>query len=264
VRGEEGDGPTVEVLVRMKDASGQEMAGCELVRAAERYKLMGRIDRWVVHNTLAAVAHGTLVLPAGRCVAINISAETLGDAQFLDFVVECLDRSGVEAEQVCFELSESAALSHPDMARRFVSVLHGMGCQFALDDFGAGSGSFSSLRSLPLNYVKIDGSLMRNLAGDPVNQTLVSSLIKLARSLSFKVIAEQVEDGTVLELARSMGVDYVQGYAIGHPVPLPLPPAAVVARDPRGEGRTILEDLDAASPGAEATAPTTQKGQPDQ
>jgi diguanylate cyclase (GGDEF)-like protein/PAS domain S-box-containing protein len=234
--GEEGEGPAAEVLVRLNDESGNEVAGCELVRAAERYKLMGRIDRWVVSNTLAAVAQGSLVLPPRRSVAINISGQTLSDAPFLDFVVECLDRSGVPAEQVCFELTESAVVAHLEAARRFAGVLHGMGCQFALDDFRAANGSFSSLRSLPLNYAKIDGSLMRNLVHDPVNQTLVGSMIKLARSFSFKVIAEQVEDASVLELARRMGVDYVQGYAIGHPVPLPVPSSRRVPVEPRAGG----------------------------
>jgi EAL domain-containing protein (putative c-di-GMP-specific phosphodiesterase class I) len=109
-----------------------------------------------------------------------------------------------------------------EQARRFVGVLHGMGCQFALDDFGSGVGSFSNLKNLPLDYLKIDGSFMRNLARDTVNQAMVAAMIKLARTLNFKVIAEQVEDSAALDAARRMGVDYLQGYAVGRPQPLQL------------------------------------------
>jgi EAL domain-containing protein (putative c-di-GMP-specific phosphodiesterase class I) len=128
----------------------------------------------------------------------------------------------VDPAQVCFEIAESAVVTNLDAARRFVAVLHGMGCQFALDDFGSNIGSFSSLKNLPLDYLKIDGSFMKNLARDSVNQAMVTATIKLARSLNFKVIAEQVEDAAGLDAARSIGVDYVQGYAVGRPKPLNL------------------------------------------
>jgi len=157
-----------------------------------------------------------------RSVAINISGQTLGDAQFLEFVVECLDNTGVTPAQVCFEITESAVIANLDHARRFIGVLHGMGCQFALDDFGSGVGSFSNLKNLPLDYLKIDGSFMRNLARDTVNQAMVTAMIELARTLNFKVIAEQVEDTAAAETARRMGVDYLQGFAIGRPQPLQL------------------------------------------
>jgi EAL domain-containing protein (putative c-di-GMP-specific phosphodiesterase class I) len=168
------------------------------------------------------MARGAMPVPANRSVAINVAGQTLGDAQFLEFVVECFDSTGVAPAQVCFEISESAVVANLDLARRFVGVLHGMGCQFSLDDFGSGVGSFSNLRTLPLDYLKIDGSFMRNLARDPVNQAMVAAMIKLARTLNFKVIAEQVEDSAAVEAARRMGVDYLQGYAIGRPQPLRL------------------------------------------
>jgi EAL domain-containing protein (putative c-di-GMP-specific phosphodiesterase class I) len=192
------------------------------MRAAERYRLMGHVDRWVVQTTLAALGRGAIPVPAHRSVAINISGQTLGDAQFLEFVVECLDSTGVSPGQVCFEITESAVIANLDHARRFVGVLHGMGCQFALDNFGSGVGSFSNLKNLPLDYVKIDGSFMRNLARDHVNQAMVTAMIKLARTLNFKVIAEQVEDSAAVEAARRMGVDYLHGFAIGRPQPLAL------------------------------------------
>jgi diguanylate cyclase (GGDEF)-like protein/PAS domain S-box-containing protein len=219
---EEDGGPAMEVLVRLRDESGQELLPADFMRAAERYRLMGLVDRWVVQTTLAALGRGAMAVPANRSVAINISGQTLGDTQFLEFVVECLDSTGVPPGQVCFEITESAVIANLDHARRFVGVLHGMGCQFALDDFGSGVGSFSNLKNLPLDYLKIDGSFMRNLARDSVNQAMVTAMIKLARSLNFKVIAEQVEDTQAVDAARRMGVDYLQGYAIGRPQPLLL------------------------------------------
>ena len=219
--GEDG-GPAMEVLVRLKDESGNDLPPSDFMRAAERYRLMGLVDRWVVQTTLAALGRGAILVAHDRSVAINISGQTLGDAQFLEFVVECLDNTGVTPAQVCFEITESAVIANLDHARRFIGVLHGMGCQFALDDFGSGVGSFSNLKHLPLDYLKIDGSFMRNLSRDTVNQAMVTAMIELARTLNFKVIAEQVEDTAAAETARRMGVDYLQGFAIGRPQPLQL------------------------------------------
>jgi diguanylate cyclase (GGDEF)-like protein/PAS domain S-box-containing protein len=213
----EDSGPTMEVLVRLQDETGQELLPAEFMRAAERYRLMGLVDRWVVQTTLAALGRGSIPVPANRSVAINISGQTLADVQFLEFVVECLDSTGVSPGQVCFEITESAVIANLDHARRFIGVLHGIGCQFALDDFGSGVGSFSNLKNLPIDYLKIDGSFTRNLGRDTVNQAMVTAMIKLARTLNFKVIAEQVEDDAALEAARRMGVDYLQGYAVARP-----------------------------------------------
>ncbi|HXY98246.1 MAG TPA: EAL domain-containing protein [Steroidobacteraceae bacterium] len=219
-------GPAMEVLIRLRDENGHELPPAEFMRAAERYRLMGLVDRWVVQTTLAALGRGALPLQPDRSVAINISGQTLGDVQFLEFVVECLDSTGVSPAQICFEITESAVVANLEHARRFIGVLHGMGCQFALDDFGSGVGSFSNLKNLPLDYLKIDGSFIRNLARDTVNQAMVTAMIKLARTLNFKVIAEQVEDSAALEAARRIGVDYLQGYAIGKPQPLQFAAAA--------------------------------------
>ncbi|HUA23988.1 MAG TPA: EAL domain-containing protein [Steroidobacteraceae bacterium] len=220
--GTDGGGPAMEVLVRLQEEDGHQVPPAEFVRAAERYQLMGLVDRWVVQTTLAALGRGAIPISSDRCVAINVSGQTLADSQFLEFVVECLDSTGVTPAQVCFEISETAVVANLDDARRFVGVLHGMGCQFALDDFGSGMGSFSNLKSLPMDYLKIDGSFIRNLARDSVNQAMVTAMIKLARTLNFKVIAEQVEDTAALDAARRMGVDFLQGYAIARPQPLPL------------------------------------------
>jgi diguanylate cyclase (GGDEF)-like protein/PAS domain S-box-containing protein len=220
--GVNGGGPAMEVLVRLQDEAGHEVPPSEFVKAAERYRLMALVDRWVVQTTLAALGRGAIPVPPNRSVAINVSGQTLSDVQFLEFVVECLDSTGVNPAQVCFEITESAVVANLDHARRFVGVLHGMGCQFALDDFGSGVGSFSNLKNLPMDYLKIDGSFMRNLERDSVNQAMVTAMIKLARTLNFKVIAEQIEDVATLDTARRMGVDYVQGFAVGRPQLLSL------------------------------------------
>ena len=213
-------GPALEVLVRLAADDGTIIVPGEFLKAAERYRLMSLVDRWVVQSALAALGRGAIRIPAGRSLAINISGQTLGDGQFLEFVVECLDRTGVAPAQVCFEVTEAAVVANLEHARRFIGVLHGMGCTFALDDFGSGLGSFANLKTLAMDYLKIDGLYMRNLARDTVNQAMVSAMIKLARTLDFKVIAEQVEDAASLEAARRMGIDYMQGYVIARPEPL--------------------------------------------
>ncbi len=213
-------GPSVEVLVRLAAEDGTIIVPGEFLKAAERYRLMSLVDRWVVQAALAAIGRGAIKLATGRSVAINISGQTLGDVQFLEFVVECLDRTGVSPAQICFEVTEAAVVANLEHARRFIGVLHGMGCSFALDDFGSGLGSFATLKTLAMDYLKIDGLYMRNLARDSVNQAMVSGMIKLARTLEFKVIAEQIEDAASLEAARRMGIDYMQGYVIARPEPL--------------------------------------------
>jgi diguanylate cyclase (GGDEF)-like protein/PAS domain S-box-containing protein len=220
--GNETDGPSMEVLLRMLDEAGGEIAPLEFVAAAERYRLMASVDRWVVQTTLTALSRNAFQLAHDRSVAINISAQTLGDPLFLEFVVECLDGTGVTPGQVCFEITESAVIGNMEAARRFVGVLHGMGCKFTIDDFGSGVASFSSLKNLPLDYLKLDGSFMRNLARDSVSQTMVTAMINLARTLNFKIIAEQVEDSAALDVARKMGVDFVQGFVIARPAKLAL------------------------------------------
>ncbi len=214
-------GPALELLLRLQDdAIPGGISPGEFLRAAERYRLMGEVDRWVVHAALTALARGAIRVPPDRSIAINLSGQTLGDPQFLEYVVDVLDRTGVAADQVCFEVTENAVITNIDHARRFIGVLHGMGCRFALDDFGRGLSSFGNLKNLSLDYLKIDGSFIRNLALDTVNQAMVAAMIKLARTLNFQVVAEQVEDVGALEAATRMGVDFVQGYHLGRPQPL--------------------------------------------
>ena len=220
--GDGGTGPAMEVLVRLRNDAGEQVAPVDFLQAAERYRLMGLIDRQIVQTTFNALGRAAIELPASRSIAINISGQTLADAQFLEFVVECFDSTGASPAQVCFEIAESAVIANMDQARRFIGVLHGMGCRFALDDFGSGLGSFSNLKLLAVDFLKIDGSFMRNLGRDAVNHAMVTAMIKLARTLNFKVIAEQVEDDTAADAARSIGCDYLQGFALGRPAPLKI------------------------------------------
>jgi diguanylate cyclase (GGDEF)-like protein/PAS domain S-box-containing protein len=222
VDGQPVSGPGLEILLRLKDESGVSVAPGEFMKAAERYRLMPHVDRWVVQTALAALGRGAVKLPSGRSMCVNLSGQTLGDSAFLEFVVECLDRTGVAPDRICFEVTENSVITNIEHARRFIGVLHGMGCQFALDDFGRGLSSFANLKNLSLDYVKIDGYFIRNLASDTVNQAMVTAMIKLARSLNFRVIAEHVEDMSALESARRMGVDFVQGFQVGRPQPLSL------------------------------------------
>jgi diguanylate cyclase (GGDEF)-like protein/PAS domain S-box-containing protein len=215
-------GPGLEILLRLRDDSGALVAPAEFMAAAERYRLMPHVDRWVVQTALAALGRGAVRLAETRSLCINLSGQTLGDAGFLEFVVDCLDRTGVAPDRVCFEVTENSVIANIEHARRFIDVLHGMGCRFALDDFGRGLSSFSNLKNLSLDYLKIDGYFIRNLASDNVNQVMVTAMIKLARSLNFQVVAEQVEDMSALDSARRMGVDFVQGYQVGRPQPLAL------------------------------------------
>jgi diguanylate cyclase (GGDEF)-like protein/PAS domain S-box-containing protein len=218
--GRNRSGPAAEILLRMRDESGGAILPVHFLASAERYQLMSHIDRWVVQTTLSAIAGGAPHLPAGRTCNINLSAQTLGDDDFLEFVVDVLDHTGVSPDRICFEVRESAVVNQLDQAQRFINVLHGIGCRFALDNFGSGIGSFANLKNLSLDYLKIDGTYTRNLETDGVNREMVAAMVKLARTLDFKVVAEQVEDQTAFEALRDLGVDFVQGYAVEKPRPL--------------------------------------------
>jgi EAL domain-containing protein (putative c-di-GMP-specific phosphodiesterase class I) len=167
-----------------------------------------------------AISSSEIKISSGRSCAINLSGQTLGDESFLGFVVESLDRSGVAPSSICFEVTETAILSNVQHAQRFIEVLHGIGCEFSLDDFGSGMGSFASLKHLPIDYLKIDGNYTRNLQSDEVNQEMVAAMIKLARTMQFRIIAEQVEYQEDFDWLRDNGVDFVQGHFIEEPKPL--------------------------------------------
>ncbi len=215
--GRADSGPSVEVLIRFNDGQSRATNTAEFLRPAERYQMMPQIDRWVINASLAAISSGEIKLPTHRSCAINLSSQTLGDEAFLGFVVDALDRSGVSPATICFEVTEGAILSNVQHAQRFIEVLHGIGCEFSLDDFGSGLGSFSSLKHLPIDYLKIDGTYTRDLRSDLVNQEMVAAMIKLARTMQFRVVAEQVENQEDFDWLRDIGVDFAQGHFIEAP-----------------------------------------------
>jgi len=212
-------GPAAEVLIRLP-GRGSESDTADFLRPAQRYQLMPQIDRWVVNATLTAIAGGELKIAGHRSCAINLSGQTIADDAFLGFVVDGLDRTGVAPSMICFEVTERAILDNVKQAQRFIEVLHGIGCEFSLDDFGSGMGSFSSLKHLPIDYLKIDGLYTHNVQTDQVNQEMVAAMIKLARTMEFRVVAEQVERQEDFDWLRDIGVDYVQGYFVDRPVNL--------------------------------------------
>ena len=218
--GKADSGPSVEVLIRLDNGHGRNKNTAEFLRPAERYQMMPQIDRWVINAALGAIASGEIKLTAHRSCAINLSSQTLGDEAFLGFVVDALDRSGVVPAAICFEVTEAAILANVQHAQRFIEVLHGIGCEFSLDDFGSGLGSFSSLKHLPIDYLKIDGTYTRNLQTDEVNQEIVAAMIKLARTMQFRIVAEQVEQKEDFDWLRDIGVDFVQGHFIEPPTRL--------------------------------------------
>ncbi len=229
VAGRQGQGPALEVFLRLIDDQGKLVQPASFLQAAERYHLMGSLDRWVVRTTLGAIGQGTIRLPEGRSCTINLSGQSLGEDDFLEFVVECLDQSQVAPAQVCFEVSENALMADVERAERFASVLHGMGCQFGLDDFGSGVGALASLRGLAIDYLKIDGAYTRNLKSDAVNGQVVAAITRLAKTVGFKVVAEQVEVQADFDVLREMGVDYIQGHFVDRPYRIGEPGAVAVA-----------------------------------
>ncbi len=213
-------GPAYEILIRLPDERGRIANSAEFLRPAQRYQLMPQIDRWVVAATLSAMNAGEIRLPRGRSCSINISGQTLSDEGFLGFVVDSLDRSGISPGSICFEVNEGVVSTDVQHVQRFIEVLHGIGCEFALDDFGSGLGSFSRLKRLPVDYLKIDGAYTRGLPADDINQEMVTAMIKLARTMEFRVIAEQVESQQDFDWLRDHGVDFVQGNFIDEPTAL--------------------------------------------
>jgi diguanylate cyclase (GGDEF)-like protein/PAS domain S-box-containing protein len=216
-----GQQPHGEVLLRMVDESGRLVLPGAFIPAAERYGMMLDLDRWVVENSLRALARGRGVDPDVN-FAINISGQSLGAADFLDFVIEKIETAGVAPSRLCFEITETSAISELAHAMHFIDTLKTLGCRFALDDFGTGLSSFGYLKSLPVDYVKIDGSFVRGLAADAVDRAMVEAVNSIGHIMGLKTIAEWVQEGALLARLRDIGVDYGQGFALGEPRPLEL------------------------------------------
>lgn len=221
----------VELLLRMLDDDGRLIPPGRFLPAAERYGLMPAIDTWVIEHAfrwLADVQHWNDAQPM---VAINLSGQSLSTPGFLAQVVDQLDCLDLPYEQICFEITETAAIANFDTAMKFMRILHGMGCQFALDDFGSGMSSFAYLKQLPVDYLKIDGSYVRDLLRDPIDRAMVEAANKVGHAIGIRTIAEYVEDIDTLAALEEIGVDFAQGYGIARPAALEhSPPAAGQAR----------------------------------
>ena len=214
-----GPSEYVELLLRMRDENGRVVPPTAFIPAAERYHLMGTIDRWVVARALRCLGRlhaGPLDPPR---FGINLSGMSLGDPAFADFVMQQFAGTQTPPQSVCFEITETAAISNLARAAGFIRQFRALGCRFALDDFGAGLSSFAYLKSLPVDYLKIDGAYVRGSRHDSVDYAVVDAIQRLARAVGAKTIAESVESEETLQQLRALGIDFVQGYAIHRPEP---------------------------------------------
>lgn len=228
-----------EVLLRLCNADGSSAMPGEFFPAAERHQITAEIDRWVVNATLDALANPLCRIESQATITINISGQSLGDDAFLDFIVEKMENAGLRGERLCFELTETAAIAHFRKTVRFMTRLRGMGCKFALDDFGSGMSSFSYLRSLPADFLKIDGSFIRNVDKSEIDVAMVRAITEVAHAMGMKAVAESVESESILSKLQHLGVDFAQGNAVSLPRPLSefMPPprrsaAAVIVPSP--------------------------------
>jgi diguanylate cyclase (GGDEF)-like protein len=208
-----------EMLVRMIDEQGNTVPPMAFLPAAERYNLMPTLDRWVVSTMLNTFGPGRSG-PANAMYVANLSGQSLSDDGFLAFVLDCLARSALPPCQVCFEITETAAIANLRGATRFIKVLRDHGCSFALDDFGSGLSSFGYLKNLPVDYLKIDGSFIKDMVNDEIDAAMVAAINEIGHVMGIRTIAEFVESEAVMERLRAIGVDYAQGYWVARPEPI--------------------------------------------
>lgn len=207
-----------EILLRLTDEAGQIVSPGQFIPIAERYGMISLIDRWVVETI---VRDYELYYPEqDTMVSINLSGASLSDDRFIEFVLELIQQSPLSPDRICFEITETSAISHLDQATVFIKAMKDIGVKFALDDFGSGVSSFGYLRSLPVDYLKIDGALVRNIVEEKCDRTIVDLINQVAHMLGMHTIAEFVENEAILRQLRLLEVDYAQGYTIGKPAPL--------------------------------------------
>ncbi len=224
--GHEGRGRHVELLLRLGEPDGI-TPPLDFLPAAERYGLMPLIDRWVVRHAFDAIAAGRLGVREVATCAINLGAGTFADEAFVDFVAAELKRTGVRAAMICFEISEAKAIGNLAGAETFIQSLRALGFRFALDDFGGGMSSFSYLKRLPVDYLKIDGSFIKDMLEDPLDHAMVEMIHRIGRVTGKRTIAESVESRATLDALRFIGVDKAQGFAVSQLQPFPLAPDTV-------------------------------------
>lgn len=215
------DGEHFEVLLRLQDERGTLVPPEVFLPAAERYNLIGALDRWVVKATLAQLVelHDSHGKPWPATCTINLSGTSLGDDDFLDFLREQLGNTRVPPAALCFEITETAVIGNLEKAMRFIREVKRRGVRFALDDFGSGLSSLTYLKNLPVDYIKIYGGFVRDMLHDPLDQAMIAAIRDFGRVIGIQTVAEGVEDTACLQRLRDMGIDYAQGHAVASPEP---------------------------------------------
>lgn len=214
-------GPKFELLLRMTDEGGESLSPEKFLSAAERYQLAPAIDRWVVRRVLQTLQpHAAELTRRGACFAVNISGQSLGDAEFCAFLEGALRESGLPPSLLSFELTETAAVANIVRAEALMRRLRDLGFDVALDDFGRGLSSLTYLKTLPATCLKIDGTFVRDVVGDDRAQAMLSAIVRLAQAMGLRTVAECVESDAIRDIVRQLGVEFGQGFSIGRPAPL--------------------------------------------
>lgn len=213
--------PHYEILLRLKNEEGGMVPPAFFLPAAENFYLMPKIDRWVIQKTFELLHDVTQREGNPMCeVSINLSGQSISDPELGNYIESMLHQYQVDPKLVCFEVTESAAIANLDDAQKFIQRIQQFGSKFSLDDFGTGQSSFAYLKNLSVNYLKIDGSFVRNLVDDPISQSMVTAINQVAHAMGLQTIAEFVEDDDILNCLQEIGVDYAQGYGVDKPRPL--------------------------------------------
>ncbi|MDJ0699727.1 MAG: EAL domain-containing protein [Woeseiaceae bacterium] len=220
-----------ELLLRMRDENGELVGPNQFIPAAERYNLMSTLDRWVIHEALSQLADRNRDGEARYTIAINLSGTSLSEDRFLDFVINELKAQKLPAGAICFEITETAAISNLSRVIYFMQTLKKLGCKFSLDDFGSGLSSFTYLKNLPVDYLKIDGQFIRHVAEDNVDESMVRAISEVGHAMGIETIAERVETKQVLDKLGTLGVEFAQGYYIARP-------ASIESFEPWSDGDT--------------------------
>jgi len=213
--------PHFEILIRMRDHNGEILAPITFLPAAERYQLMPMVDRWVVHNSLKVLGScWKSFADVDPVFCVNLSGQSFANPGFQAFIIDEIRDAGVPPQNICFEVTETAAIANIDDAVTFMTSLKKFGCRFSLDDFGAGLSSFGYLKVLPVDYLKIDGSFVREVTNDEISQTMVDAMCQIGKTMQLTMVAEFVGDDATRDALAAIGIDYVQGFHIGKPVPV--------------------------------------------
>jgi EAL domain-containing protein (putative c-di-GMP-specific phosphodiesterase class I) len=201
----------------MRDETGQIVSPELFINSAERYGITPSIDRWVITNVFRWLVSEADERERLSLCAINLSGQSLADEKFLPFVIDQFRTSGLDGSLICFEITETAAIASYSQANRFIHALKELGCRFALDDFGTGLSSFGYLKHFPVDYLKIDGSFVREILHDPIDREMVRSINEIGHLTGKQTIAEFAENAEIITMLRGLGVDYAQGYGVDKP-----------------------------------------------